>query len=101
MENIVILILGVLISGLGLVNMTGNISTVHSYNRKRVREEDIPKYGRAVGLGTLIIGLALIADFVLVLFNLALAASLVLIPAIAVGLAFILYAQFKYNHGIF
>ena len=44
MENIIMLILGVFISVVGIVNIKGNISTIHSYNRRRVKEEDIPKY---------------------------------------------------------
>ena len=60
MDNIALLILGIFISVLGIVNMTGNISTIHSYNRRRVKEEDVPKYGRTVGTGTLIIGASLI-----------------------------------------
>ncbi len=101
MEALVLLILGVMISVIGIVNMTGNISTVHSYNRKKVREEDVPKYGRCVGIGTLVIGLAIMADFVLVLLDLLAVVPFVLIPAVIVGLAFMLYAQFKYNKGIF
>ena len=46
MVKIVLLILGVLISVIGIVNIMGNISTIHSYNRRKVKEEDIPKYGR-------------------------------------------------------
>ena len=46
MENIILLILGVFISVLGIVNIKGNISTIHSYNRRKVKEEDIPKYGK-------------------------------------------------------
>ena len=64
MDNIALLILGVFISFLGIVNIMGNISTIHSYNRRKVKEEDVPKYGRAVGTGTLIIGASLIAAFV-------------------------------------
>ncbi len=101
MENIVLLLLGVMLSVLGIVNMTGNISTVHSYNRRKVREEDVPKYGRAVGIGTLIIGVSLLVDFVLAIFDMLAAVPFVLIPAVIVGLGFILYAQFKYNGGIF
>ena len=41
MENIIMLILGVFISVVGIVNIKGNISTIHSYNRRRVKEEDI------------------------------------------------------------
>lgn len=46
MENIIMLILGVFISVMGIVNIKGNISTIHSYNRRKVKEEDIPKYGK-------------------------------------------------------
>ena len=53
----VMLILGVFISVVGIVNIKGNISTIHSYNRRKVKEEDIPKYGKTVGTGTLIIGI--------------------------------------------
>ncbi len=101
MESIVLLILGILISVIGIINMTGDISTVHSYNRRKVSEEDAPKYGKAVGIGTLIIGISLIADFLLVLLNLVTVIPFVLIPTLAVGVGFILYAQFKYNKGIF
>ena len=35
MVKIVLLILGVLISVIGIVNIMGNISTIHSYNRRK------------------------------------------------------------------
>ena len=100
MDNIVLLILGVFIAIIGIVNMTGNISTIHSYNRRKVKEEDVPKYGRAVGTGTLIIGVSLIAAFVTTFWS-ETAMSFIVIPALVIGLGFILYAQFKYNKGIF
>ena len=92
MDNIALLILGIFISVIGIVNMTGNISTIHSYNRRKVKEEDVPKYGRAVGTGTLIIGASFWSEK---------AMSFIVIPALVIGLGFILYAQFKYNKGIF
>ena len=100
MVKIVLLILGVLISVIGIVNIMGNISTIHSYNRRKVKEEDIPKYGRAVGTGTLIFGVSLIAAFVASFRNEKIMAFIV-VPALVIGLGFILYAQFKYNKGIF
>lgn len=100
MNHWLLLVFGLLISAIGLANIMGNISTIHSYNRRRVREEDIPRYGRAVGTGTLIIGLAFVVGFFLSLWNEALVAYM-LFPALAVGLGFMLYGQIKYNHGIF
>ena len=94
MDNIALLILGIFISVIGIVNMTGNISTIHSYNRRKVKEEDVPKYGRAV------IGVSLIAAFVTTFWS-EKAMSFIVIPALVIGLGFILYAQFKYNKGIF
>ena len=89
MDNIALLILGIFISVIGIVNMTGNISTIHSYNRRKVKGEDIPKYGRAVGTGTLIIGVSLIAAFVTTFWN-EKAIAFIVVPALVVGLVFIL-----------
>ena len=44
MDNLAPLILGLFISALGIINIMGNISTIHSYNRRKVKEEDVPKY---------------------------------------------------------
>lgn len=100
MDNLMLLILGLFISAIGIVNIKGNISTVHSYNRRKVSEEDVPKYGKAVGTGTLIIGVSLIISYFTAFWSMEIMGFIV-IPAIIVGLAFILYAQIKYNHGIF
>ena len=100
MDNLALLIFGLLLSVMGIVNMTGDIGTIHSYNRRKIREEDIPKYGKAVGAGTLIIGVSLVIAFIATFWKEELVAF-ILLPAIVVGLALILYAQFKYNRGIF
>ncbi len=100
MDYLPLLILGIFLSTLGIVNIKGNISTIHSYNRRNVKEEDIPRYGRTVGTGTLVIGASLILSYLVAFWNDA-AIDYVVLPAMAVGLAFILYGQIKYNHGIF
>lgn len=100
MEHLLLLVLGIFLSVLGIVNMKGNISTIHSYNRRKVKEEDVPKYGRTVGTGTLIIGAALALAYFVTLWNEEMV-ELIVLPALVVGLAFILYGQIKYNHGIF
>ena len=109
MENAVApLIIGLILSVLGISNMKGNISSIHRYHRKRVSEEDKKPFGRLVGLGTLIIGLAL-----MVFGGLSYAAektgsevfvivgSVILVVSLAVGLGMSFYAMIKYNKGIF
>ena len=100
MKNIMLLIMGVFISVIGIVNIKGNISTIHSYNRRKVKEEDIPKYGKSVGTGTLIMGVSFVLVFIASFWNEEIMAFIIL-PAVIVGLGFMLYGQFKYNKGFF
>ena len=51
---------GVICIILGISNRKGNISSLHSYHRHRVSEEDRIPFGKKVGLGTLVIGCAII-----------------------------------------
>jgi len=98
---IMLLIFGVLLIPLGVVNLMGNISTIHWYNRRKVRTEDIPKYGRLMGLATLIIsGSIILTAILLMIFSAEVFYVITLAGAVA-GVILILYAQFKYNKGIF
>lgn len=100
MGKTVLLLLGIAVSALGIMNIKGNIGTIHWYNRRRVKEEDVPKYGRAIGAGTLIMGISIIMAFVVSFWNEA-AMEYAAAPGIVIGLAAILYGLFKYNRGIF
>ena len=100
MGNVILLFLGVIISVMGVVNIKGNISTIHAYNRRKVKEEDIPKYGKAVGTGTLIMGISLVLGFIASLWSEEMITYIILIGVVG-GLGFILHGQFKYNGGIF
>ncbi|MCD7803151.1 MAG: DUF3784 domain-containing protein [Clostridiales bacterium] len=101
MEEWILLVIGLLISALGIVNITGNVSTIHAYNRRKVKEEDITKYGRVMGIGTLIIGISLVVAFALTLLDADFTVDIIVIPAIVIGVAIMLYGQFRYNGGIF
>ena len=105
---ITVLGLGILISILGIINMTGNISSLHWYHRQRVTEENRKPFGKLVGLGTLIIGLSMIVFGILFLIfeQTQLQAFVVigvieLIVSIIVGMFVSFYSMKKYNGGIF
>ena len=107
-DFITTVIIGVVICALGIVNMTGNISTLHSYHRNRVSEENRKPFGKLVGLGTLIVGVALIAYGALMLAcektmidALGVVATAELIVGIVAGLGLAVYAMKKYNNGVF
>ena len=107
-EFLVTVALGLLTSVRGIVNMTGNISSLHSYHRKRVSEADRKPFGRLVGLGTLLIGIALILYGILLCVSEVTQSDLpatlgavrrIVGGVLGIGISF--YAMFKYNKGIF
>ena len=108
MENILMLIIGVVFIIIGLLNRKGNVSMLHSYHKKRVSEEDMLPFGKMVGLGMIIIGIAMIFAailfFLFVSFNAKIynvLGNVVLGVGFAAGLIVSFYAMLKYNKGIF
>ena len=100
-ESLVQLGLGIICVMLGIFNMCGNIGTIHWYNRRKVTKENQKAYCMFVGLGTLIVGVAIIAGAVIQALGYVAASGLVIGVGVLIGLALILYAQFKYNKGLF
>ncbi len=106
--HIPVLIVGLLISVMGIINMTGNINSLHSYHRHRVKQEDRLPFGRIVGSGTLTVGVGVIAFSVLMMIYDATAAEFlvwisvaVLLLCVIVGLIICFWGMIKYNKGIF
>ena len=106
--NIVTFLVGVVCIVLGISNMRGNISSLHSYHRSRVSEEDRIPFGKQVGLGIIIVGIGIIVFSVLSSVTLytendifILVGTAVLIIGIILGLAISFRAMIKYNKGIF
>ena len=100
--------IGLLAVVIGIINMTGNISTLHRYHRNRVSEADRKPFGRLVGIGTIVMGVSIIAfggfqyafeqtgrtAFTLI-------GTALMLVGIAVGLTISVIAMVKYNKGIF
>ncbi len=106
--SIVTFIVGVICIILGISNMRGNISSLHSYHRHRVSEEDRIPFGKQVGLGTMIIGIGIIIFSILSAVTLysendvfILVGTFVLIVGLIIGMIMSFRAMKKYNGGIF
>ena len=105
---IVTLIVGIVIICLGISNTRGNISSLHSYHRHRVKEEDKLPFGRLVGLGTIIVGVGLIIFSIFSIVAHYVGMDVLnwvglgfMALGFLAGLPITFYAMIKYNHGIF
>ena len=101
-------LVGVVCVAIGISNMRGNISSLHSYHRNRVSEEDRIPFGRKVGLGTLIIGCGIMVYSVLATATLmtdreifSSIGNVVMTASMVVGLGIAVWAMKKYNKGVF
>ena len=99
---------GILCIILGISNIRGNLSSIHSYHRHRVLEQDVLPFGRLVGSGTVLAGVATIILGIFMLLADLLSISTLLFVGCAlfftifsVGMALCFYAMIKYNKGIF
>ncbi len=100
-EFITQIIIGLFLIVVGIFNMKGNISSLHSYHRKRIKEEDIKPFGKKVGIGSIIIGITIILAGLFTIFNYANISNVIQIIGLVTGCIIIFYALFKYNKGIF
>ena len=107
-ESIFAMLIGVVCIVMGCLHRKGNVDLLHSYHRNRVKEEDKIPFGKLVGLGVIIVGIALIIFGALSLVSTILQQELyltvgygVLIVGLVVGLGLSFYAMKKYNNGIF
>ena len=102
------LLVGVLCMVMGAVNMTGNLSTLHSYHYHRVKQQDKKAFGKLVGLGTVVVGVSISIYGVLMYVYEKTQANLwiwigtpLMIGGILAGMCISFYAMIKYNKGIF
>ena len=93
--------LGLVFVLLGIFNMCGNIGSIHWYNRRKVTKENQKAYCLVMGLGTLIIGITLIAATIVQVLAGVEQGAFVILGGVVIGFSLMLYAQFKYNKGIF
>ena len=107
-SSIVTFLVGIVCIILGISNMRGNISSLHSYHRHRVSEEDRIPFGKKVGLGIIIIGIGIIVFSGLSAATLytendifILIGTAIMIVAMVIGLVISFRAMIKYNKGIF
>lgn len=105
---IVSLFAGVVCIVIGIFNMKGRIGTLKCKHRKRVTQEDLPVFSKLIGIGTIIMGIALLlfGIFSCVYFFTASIAfeyvgNAVLIAGLVVGGIISVYAMIKYNKGVF
>ena len=101
------IIVGIIVCFLAIRNMKGDISTLHSYHRNNVKEEDVKPFGKMVGIGTLLCGISIIIFSILQGVTLltendlfTIVGTFIMFIGLAVGIAITFYAMKKYNGSI-
>ena len=95
------ILLGCILVIMGVFNCMGNIASIHWYNRRKVAKQNQKAYSRIMGIGTIVIGVGVVLAGVMQAFSDGQIMEYIMAGSVIIGLAFILYAQFKYNKGIF
>lgn len=105
---IICVVIGAVLCFLGIMNMRGDISSLHSYHRSRVKESDVKPFGKLVGIGTVIPGISIIIMGVLTGVSVALdkeiftiIGTVLLFIGLPIGIGIMIYAMKKYNGGVF
>ena len=101
LEYLPLIVLGVIFIFLGIMNYKGNISSIHWYNRRNVSKKDVKNYGKLMGIGTIILGIGMIVTAIFQLFFDLDESNYILIFSLISAIITMIYAQFKYNKGIF
>ena len=101
------IIVGIIVCFLAIRNMKGDISTLHSYHRNNVKEEDVKPFCKMVGIGTLLCGISIIIFSILQGVTLltendlfTIVGTFIMFIGLAVGIAITFYAMKKYNGSI-
>ncbi len=108
MASVAPIVLGLFCIVLGILNMKGNITSVHRYHRHRILPQDVVPFGKKIGLGTLLIGVSITIYEILFLISektgytvFVSIGCIVLVAGMAAGVILSLYAIIKYNKGLF
>ena len=108
LEYIVTAIVGIICIIIGVFNIKGNVSMIHSYHYHRVSKENLLPFGKLVGIGMIIIGISIIIGSILSAITLLSGENIfsilgmgVIILGLISGISVAFYAMFKYNKGIF
>ena len=101
-------IIGVFLIVFGILNLLGDLRSIHWYHRQRVSPEDQKKYGRWFGSGSVTIGVGILLFGVLSLCSAdgqaavwTIIGSVFLTVSLVIGLGLMVYAMIRYNRGIF
>ena len=105
---IISFLVGGLCVALGISNILGNISSIHFYHRHRVSDENKSRFGKKIGLGSVIIGGAIMIFSALSIVTLytknnlfTIIGAVILAIGAIIGIVLSIYAMIKYNKGIF
>ena len=105
---IIYLVVSIIILIIGILNLKGNISMVHSYHIENIEPEDKLKFAKLMGIGMIVIGVSLfVAGVAMLLSNIftndlfMIINIVITIVGFIIGMIICIYSIKKYNKTIF
>ena len=107
-EGIFAIVIGLVFVVISIMNFNGNIKMMHSYHIKNIKEEDVKPFGRLIGIGMLIVSIAIISLGALMIPATLLEDEMyttisyfISVPLFVIGIGIAIFAVKKYNKTIF
>ena len=102
------ILIGIVFIVIGILNIKGNVSMLHSYHINNISEENKKPFGKLVGIGMIVIAISLMTCGVLFIPGeltgkgvYVTASNVILFTGLIAGCGICLYAIKKYNKNIF
>ncbi len=95
------ILIGAIFIIIGILNCFGYIKTIHYYNRRNVTQKNRKSYGKVVGTAMIVMGASAIISWIIEFVTKNELAYIGVLLGCIIGVVLILYAQFKYNKGVF
>ncbi len=99
--SVVMFVVGILFVCIGIRIHQGDTKLIISYHQKRIREEDLPEYGRAFAKGIFLLALTFFVSGLTALSGKIVVSDVILFAGCALSIAILYGVQRRYNKGLF
>lgn len=99
--SIVMFVIGIVFVFVGIRIHQGDTKLIISYHQRRIREEDLPEYGKAFAKGIFLFALTFFVSGLTALFGKIVVSDVILFAGSVISIVVLYVVQRRYNKGLF